>query len=410
MEENWDIVIAGGGASGLAAAATIAMNSFRPRTIVLEQSDRLGKKLLATGNGRCNLYNMNLSEQRYTSSSEKALKACIQTIRCQDQLGFWHRLGLLTEVQEEGRVYPSCLQASAVTDTLQRVARSGGIQLCCGQAVSRIDRDGKEFLVSTEAGRRLRAGKVILASGGMAAPRLGASGDGYSLAGRLGHSCTELSPGLVPVRTVNPSKVLRGVRNRAEVSLYDGDQRIRTCRGEVQFTSYGLSGIVMMDLSSCMKTGKTYTVVLDLMPDMSSRELKIFLQQKIRDYPDQRADFLLLGVVKHQLGEVILRACRIDGKKRCLSTLTEEEVEHVIRCLKGWVVRTEGTLSWDEAQITCGGIPLDEVEPDTFQSKLVPGLFLTGELLDAAGDCGGFNLAWAFGTGIAAGVSAAGGD
>ncbi len=402
MPEQWDIIIIGAGAAGLAAAATLAQTRPTPRTLLLEQADRPGKKLLATGNGRCNLYQMQLTQERF-AAIDTLSPAVLTPVLETDQLAFWRRLGLLTLEQDEGRVYPLCQQASAVTDLLSAVALQRGIALRCGQRVTALRKSAAGFALTLSDGTQYTAGRVILATGGRAAPKLGATGDGYSLAGQLGHSCTPLRPGLVPIRTVNPSKVLRGVRNTAQVSLLLDGNCLQSRFGEVQFTDYGVSGIVMMDLSCHMVPGKAYTITLDLLPELSTGRLLGILREKTHTHPTQRADFLLLGIVKHQLGEVILRASRVDGKRRPLSTLTEGELITIVQRCKGWTLRTEGTLSWDHAQITCGGIPLDEVTPGTMESRLTPGLYLTGELLDLTGDCGGFNLSWAFGTGILAG-------
>lgn len=406
MAEQWDIIILGGGAAGLAAAAAIAQAQSDIRVLVLEQADRPGKKLLATGNGRCNLYNTNLTPEHFTSHALSALPAFLDALSQSDQLSFWQELGLLTVQQEEGRVYPTSLQASAVLDILLAALKGGNVALRCGQQIRQIKPASNGFALVTQDGTQLRSRKLILATGGSAAPKLGGSQSGLSLAQSLGHSSTALRPGLVPIRCVNPSKVLKGVRNQAEVSLYLGAQLIDRRSGEVQFTEYGVSGIVMMDLSSRMNPEQTYTLALDFMPDWTSQRLTDFLLDKAQKHPTQRAEFLLLGVLKRQLGEVILRACRVDGKKRLLSSLTAEEIRRIAHRCKTWQLRTEGTLSWDHAQVTCGGIPLSQVNPRDYQSHLVPGLYLTGELLDAAGDCGGYNLAWAFGSGILAGKSA----
>lgn len=406
MTEQWDILILGGGAAGLAAAAAIVQAQADVQILVLEQADRPGKKLLATGNGRCNLYNTGLSPEHFISHAPAALPALIESLLQAEQLDFWRSLGLLTTELEAGRVYPTCLQASAVLDILLDALKEGNVELRCGQTIQRIKSDSNGFLVLTEDGSRLYGKKLILATGGPAAPKLGGSHDGIALARQLGHACTELRPGLVPIRCVNPSKVLKGVRSQAEVSLYLGEQLIDRRSGEVQFTEYGVSGIVMMDLSSRMDPGQAYTLALDFMPDWTSRRLTAFLLDKAQKHPTQRAEFLLLGVLKRQLGEVILRASRVDGKRRLLSTLNEEELRQIATRCKSWNLRTEGTLSWDHAQVACGGISLSEIDPKDFQSRLLPGLYPVGELLDIAGDCGGYNLAWAFGSGILAGRAA----
>ncbi len=404
MAEHFDLIIIGGGAAGLAAAATLAGQPVR--ALLLEQADRPGKKLLATGNGRCNLYQTGLTPQSFHSTTPGQLPAFLATLVQANQPDFWHGLGLLTQEEEAGRVYPLCRQATAVVRLLCTVAQEGGVPILCNQSVTAVRRNAGGFAITTAQGGRYTAERVILATGGMAAPKLCATGEGYPLARQLGHSCTPLRPGLVPIRCVNPSKTLKGMRTPCTVALCRGQEVVCTRGGEVQFTEYGVSGIVMMDLSNHMEPGEAYTLRLDLLPDLSATELEAVLLQKQARYPAQKAELLLLGVVRQQLHELLLRACRIDGKRRTLASLNREEIATLVQRIKGWSIRTEGTLGWDHAQITCGGIPLTELDPDTFASRLVPGLFLAGELADAAGYCGGYNLSWAFGSGILAARSA----
>ena len=404
MKESYEIAIVGGGAAGLMAAAEIAREGGKkaPRTVVLEGASRPGKKLLATGNGRCNLYNLNLSSQRFFSESRLALARGVQSVLALDQRSLWRQLGMLTEADEEGRVYPTCYQAAAVLELLRNVAEEGGVELRCDSSVVKICRKGTQFLLTLADGSTLRAGQVIVAAGGKAAPGLGGSGMGYELARQLGHRVTELIPGLVPVRCVNPSKTLKGVRAGCTASLYEGEKLVERREGEVQFTEYGVSGIVIMQLSNYVEPGKRYALELDLFSALEEGELLAFFREKRRSHPDQKAEFLLLGVLKTQFAQLLLRACRVDCKKRTLGSLTDEELAMAARRVKHWRVQLDGLLPWEQAQVTRGGVSLDEVDMTTFQSKKVPGLYLAGEVLDAAGDCGGFNLAWAFGTGILA--------
>jgi predicted Rossmann fold flavoprotein len=176
--------------------------------------------------------------------------------------------------------------------------------------------------------------------------------------------------------------------------------------GEVQFTDYGVSGIVIMQLSNYLEPGKRYELELDLFPQMEEEALLAFLTQKAKNHPDQRADFLLLGILKSQFSELLLRSCRVDGKKRTLGSLTEQELSNLARRVKHWRMKVQEPLTWEQAQVTLGGVALDQVDMTTFRSRNVPGLYFTGELLDVAGDCGGFNLAWAFGSGVVAARSA----
>jgi hypothetical protein len=401
---NEKIAIIGGGAAGLMTAAVLVTEckgAQPPQVVVMEQASRLGKKLLATGNGRCNLYNRNLEAEHFFSQNPQALAQGVDTIRKAGQLALWEKLGLMTQADEEGRVYPICYQAAAVLELLRRVCEQGGVEFRCDAQVVGITKTGPDFQLELAGGETLRASQVVLATGGKAAPNLSGGGQGGRLAKALGHTLRPHRPGLVPLRCKNPSKSLKGVRAQCGVSLYRGDTLVERRQGEVQFTDYGVSGIVIMQLSNYWEPGDR--LELDLFPQLEEEALLSCFQRKQQAHPGQRGDFLLLGLLKTQFSEVILRASRVDGKKRSLGSLTREELALIARRVKHWSVQVEGTLSWEQAQVTLGGVALEEVEMDTFQSRLVPGLYLTGEILDGAGDCGGFNLAWAFGSAMAAG-------
>jgi hypothetical protein len=405
MKDCYEIAIVGGGAAGLMAAATLAQAGKGSSTVVLEQANRPGKKLLATGNGRCNLMNLGAAPERYFSQNKTQRDAGVAAVLELDQLALWEKLGLLTQADEEGRAYPACYQAAAVLELLRTICQEGGVELRCDAAVKQITHPGK-FCLTLQDGTTITASQVILATGGKAAPNLGGTGGGYPLAQSLGHTVTSLQPGLVPLRCVNPSKALKGVRSGCTVSLWQEETLVERRGGEVQFTDYGVSGIVIMQLSNYLEPGKRYELELDLFPQMEEEDLLAFLAQKASTHPDQRADFLLLGVLKSQFSELLLRSCRVDGKKRTLGSLTEQELSNLARRIKHWRMKVQEPLTWEQAQVTLGGVALDQVDMTTFRSRNVPGLYFTGELLDVAGDCGGFNLAWAFGSGVVAARSA----
>lgn len=403
------VAIVGGGAAGLFAAVTAAKAGAK--VTVLEKADRVGRKLLATGNGRCNLTNLRAAAADYHTDCPAAVKAVLEQLPPAQAVARFKQIGLLCREEEEGRVYPYSAQAAAVLDRLRFACAHLGVETENGISVKSIEKSADGFLLTDETGRRVRAGRVLLAAGGAAAPQLGGSSDGCRLLERFGHTVTPLTPALTPVKT-DPARVkpLKGVRVRAAVTLFiDGTPGPREL-GEVQFTEQGLSGIAVMQLSSRIgadtKGKHSFALSLDLMPDFTREEVHRLLTGRLSYAGEELVSDFMTGLLPKRVGQT---AAKEAGA--CLSqpagSLPGGVWGKLARMLKDWRFEAKGTLSWPQAQVTAGGARLCEFDPVTLQSKRVPGLYAAGEVLNVDGPCGGYNLQWAWASGFAAGRGAA---
>lgn len=401
-----DILIIGGGAAGLAAAISASQADPSARITILEALDRVGKKILATGNGRCNLSNANITLEAYHSCEPRRLEALLTDMPTGAALNFFSSLGLLCATEEMGRIYPYCRQASMVLDVLLLALKRQGIHVECGQKVTALTYTGTRFTAHTEAGNRFCGDAVILTTGGKAAPKQGGLGTGYQLATSFGHRCLPLSPCLVALKSDHPAlKGLKGVRAHCAVTLFSDGKQAGQERGELQFTDYGLSGIPAMQLSCRLQKGDCEASV-DLLPHLSPDELTKLLFQRRAALGSEPLESGLLGLVHKKLLFAVFKSIQIGPLSRPMTSLSDKELRQLAAALKDWRFHITGTLGWEQAQVTRGGIPLSEVDHQ-FASLCQPGLYLAGELLDAAGDCGGYNLHWAWCSGITAGRAAA---
>lgn len=389
------IIIVGGGASGLAAALSAAER--HDSVTVLERTDRVGKKILVTGNGRCNLSNRTILPECYVTSSPGLLPAYLSQMPENLLRGFLERLGLLTaEDGTSGRIYPGSFQAGTVLDTLRLALVRRNVKVETGVRVTEIVPQAGGFTV--QAGQEKRtADRVVLACGGCADPARGTDGSGYRLAESLGHTVRPLFPCLVPLRC-DGTGALKGVRVRAEAALYRDGRELGRESGEIQMTGNGLSGIPVMDLSCLLGTECAGAEIsLDLFPRFRREELLRVLEARAASAPDQTMEELMTGLLHKAIASAVMKSCGIRRTDRV------HRLAELAGTCKDWRFPVRGTLGWERAQTTGGGVPLTEAEPETMASRRVPGLYLTGELLDAAGKCGGYNLHWAFCTGILAG-------
>ena len=382
------IAVLGGGASGIMSAITAARNGSD--VFLLERNHRVGKKLLMTGNGRCNLTNMNLSAENYNSAFVcDALKA----FSPKDTVAFFKELGLLTFAEDEGRVYPISNQASALLEVLLLEIGRRNITVICDFDVSKIRRANAGFAISDKNGQSLEADKIIAAFGGNAAPKTGSDGSGYKLLAALGHSINTPDKALVQLKT---DKSIKGVRAFANVKLNGKEEK-----GEVQFTEYGLSGIPVLNLSRYAKKGDILT--LDMMPDYSEDELFRYLKNR----PAQKLETYLVGVLNKQLGQMLLKECDLGKLSGNSESLEDSEIKKIAEKIKGWDFTVTGKMGWDNAQVTMGGVALSEINSKTMESKLVKNCYIAGEIADIDAVCGGFNLQWAWSSGFVAGKNAA---
>lgn len=397
------IAIIGGGASGMAAALAAA-ESPENRVVLLERQARLGRKLQATGNGRCNLSNLHAGQGGYHGDAPGFSRFALAQFPPERTLEWFEALGLYTVAEESGRVYPYSDQANSVVDVLRFALEKPNIRLELGCEVEKIRKTAQGFRLEW-AGGTLDCDRLIVACGGLAGTKLGGSMSGYKLLRSLGHRCTRLRPNLVQVKTAwGGVASLKGVRAncRAEI-LHDGAP-VRAGVGELQFTECGLSGPVMFELSRdvCQERG-SWVCRLDFLPDMPEQTLLAALTR--RTGTALPASELFTGILHNRLGRVLTQAAGIPLSAP-ISSLREAQLAEAARMAKGLKAPLTEPLGMDSAQVTAGGIVTAEFNEETMESKLCPGLFACGEVLDVDGDCGGYNLQWAWSSGRLAGINA----
>ncbi len=405
------VVIIGAGASGLTAAICAAR--LGAKVTILEEQDRPGKKLLVTGNGRCNLSNtFGNMEQSYYGTGKKIAISLIHEFGCEQTVDFFQSLGLLTQ-EKNGYLYPYTMQASSVLDVLLAETRRLQINLKCSQKILRITdcatEDGTSYEIETPTWT-YSGDTLILACGSMAAPSTGATGDGYLLAQMCGHSIIPPCPALVPL-TCDFSYLnrLSGVRCRARVTLFCDKEELATDTGELQWTNYGVSGIVVLSISRFVSVQRNshrqFTLKLDFFPDYCEEELFSILSRRSGELLTEPISVLLRGFLHEKLNKVILETAGI--RVTSCSELSEADLLSICNVLKNFSIPVSGTRSFDQAQVCAGGVDCNEVTSN-LESRLHKGLYFSGEILDVDGPCGGYNLQWAFTSGYCAGSSAAG--
>lgn len=422
-----DVIVIGGGASGLAAAIEAARGGCS--VTVLEQKERTGKKILATGNGRCNLTNLYMDPYAcYRGGNPGFTAQILEQVTVDETLDWFRDLGIPTK-DRNGYVYPRSDQAAAVAEALVLEAEHLGVKILCGFRAEAIvpvsrpnfkgfqvtgSRGDAEGLPAKKAGSpfRYEGNSLILAAGSKAAPATGSDGSGYRLAESLGHEIVTPLPALVQL--VCRGRVFRqlaGIRTDALVRLLLDGQETARDRGEVQLTDYGISGIPVFQVSRFasrgLHQGRLAEAVLDFLPDLAPEETVNVLFKRRERLAYRPGDTFLSGLLAKKLGCVLLSAAGISLTDPA-GRISDKKLEKLAGQLKGFRTEVTGTKSFDSAQICCGGADVSQVDPASMESKLHPGLYLTGELLDVDGICGGYNLQWAWSTGILAGRSAAG--
>ncbi len=396
-----DIAIIGGGASGLVAGIAAARYGCNNITI-LEKLPRVGKKILSTGNGRCNLTNSSIRADDYDGDTVLLSYISGDTENTEE---FFSSLGLICKADDTGRVYPFSNAATSVLDALRFAADFAGIDTICEFSVTDIKKVKNSFII-TDGETEIRAKRVIIATGGKAAPSLGTTGDGYGLCKKLGHSVTELYPALAPIRTdIGLVKSLKGLRVAADVSLLAGGKIIDRQSGEVQFTDGALSGICIFNLSAkaAKYVGKG-EISLDTAPTLSKEELYGMIKSSAEIRATLPCEELLTGIYHKRIGQAMLKKAGIAFSKTC-GEITPKEISLICSAAKDSRYPIKGVSDWSLAQITCGGIPADEVS-DKLESLKAKGLYLCGEILNIQGKCGGYNLDWAWKSGYTAGMNA----
>ena len=395
--------IIGGGASGMAAALAAAEKSD-VQVVLLERQARVGRKLQATGNGRCNLSNIHADSRGYHGTDPEFVRSALDAFSTKQTLEWFRNLGLFTVTEDSGKVYPYSDQANSVVDVLRLALEKPNITLKTGFEVTKAVKHQEGFTL-TDGNEQIYCDKLIIACGGLAGTKLGGSMSGYKLLGKFGHKCTRLRPTLVQLKT-NWGAItsLKGVRANCFAQILRDGEIFSQSTGELQFTDYGISGPVIFEVSRdvCYGSG-VFTCRLDFMPHISAQQLEEELQR--RRNTNLPMDELLTGILHNRLGRVLTKAAGIKGKQ-FTREISNREVTEVVRAVKSLELELTEPMGMDSAQVTAGGVLTDQFNADTMESKLIPGLYACGEVLDIDGDCGGYNLQWAWSSGRCAGISA----
>ena len=406
-----DIAIVGGGASGLIASIAAAqyanMQDKKVKIIVLEKENRVGKKILMTGNGKCNLTNKNLDSKFYHSNSNNAIDSVLNKFTYPFIVNFFESLGLIFREDKEGRVYPYCDQASSVLDVIRSKMQELEVEEICNFEVVSIQK-GKSFFVIESKDLKVKSKKLLSCK----------NNNIYSALTGFGHKLTPTFPSLVKVNTnSNFIGSLKGIRCRAGVSVVADGRSLKTEVGELQFGDNAVSGICVFSISRLISEyfslGTIYSVnyknvdiLIDLFPDYSLEDLKKIMDRAFTLKKKSSLDELFTGIINKRIGMSILKSLNMIPLSRKVGSLTSKEKDKIVSTLKGWRFKPKGVSKWENAQVTAGGIDIREFNIKTMESKKERGLFACGEVLDVDGDCGGFNLHWAWSSGYLAGKSA----
>jgi len=404
------VLVVGGGAAGMMAA--IAAVRAGASVMLVERGERVGRKLLATGNGQCNLTNVTPDPSHWHGRHPDFMTAVIARFDVPRTLEFFQALGITPIVDENGRVFPRSRQASAVLDVLRWELDDLGVEVRCGAEAQKIVLTDKGMAIHLSTGDILTSDRVILAAGGKAAPKLGASGIGFDLARGLGHTIVEPFPALVQLRLESRwLKSLQGTRFDGAACVVADGYDVAASHGEVLFTPYGVSGNAVLDVSRAaaeqVRAGRSVLLRLAVVDGVAPSDLARDLVCRLTCHPDRTVLAALTGLVHKRLIPAMVRDAGIDDPAAACRDLSSRQRDGILRVLTDWCFEVKDTAGWDGAQTTAGGVDTAEVDPRTLASRIVPGLYLAGEVLDVDGDCGGFNLQWAWSSGHVAGEAAA---
>ena len=402
-----NVIIVGGGASGLVAAISAARNGAN--VTIIEQKDRLGKKILSTGNGKCNLTNEYMEIECFRGDDTSIVSKVLDKFGYKETCQFFESLGVILK-NRQGYIYPISDQATTIVDILCMEVEHLNVNVVLNESVVSVNRTKKGFMVKTN-GNVYYAESVILATGGKASPVLGSDGSGYGIAKSFGHKISPVVPALVQLQGKgNFFKNISGVRTNATVSIYVDGEMLGKDTGELQLTNYGISGIPVFQISryaaKALHQKKTVKAEIDFLPTMTMEELSNYMEQRKQLHLHKKMGEFFVGMFHSKLIDLFLKIAKVDNKTY-VKDVMERQWQILLKLIKSFFVEIEGTNSFEQAQICAGGVKTTEINPDTLESLCEEGLYLTGELLDVDGICGGYNLQWAWATGFIAGENAA---
>ncbi|MBC7959303.1 MAG: NAD(P)/FAD-dependent oxidoreductase [Vallitaleaceae bacterium] len=399
------VIIMGGGASGMMAAIIAAR--LGSKVTILERCDRIGKKILATGNGRCNLTNTTVDESNYfiKEPHKGFVNQILDQFNVQTTLDFFHGLGIEIVEKEDGKLYPRSDQASSVLAVLMAELEHLKVEILCNQTVQAVEVD-KSIRVQTQD-QKFYCNKFVVATGGKSTPELGSDGSGYTLAKELGHTLTPVFPSLVQIKTDYPYlKHLKGTKIQGCARLHNEKKEVlQTEVGEILYTDYGISGPPILQISRIASDRihqnlDTY-VTIDLIPEIEIDELDLLLRSRFEQMPYKSAENILIGLINSRLIVPMLKTAEVALSKKA-ADFSKAERKNLCKAMKNACMKVTGINPWNQSQVTAGGVALSEVSKD-LESRLKPNVYFCGEILDVDGLCGGYNLQWAWSSGAVVG-------
>lgn len=398
--------VIGGGASGIMASIAAAENGAS--VVLFERKDKIGKKILATGNGRCNFSNANLSQECYYTDDPEFIKAIFAQFDNNDLCNFFKGLGMLIK-DKNGYFYPACEQASTVLDVLRLALKESHVKEITDSYVTDVKKSGNEYIVITENGEKYSFDSVIVSTGGKAGIGKKEYANGYDILKSFGHSVTKLYPALTQIKCSGFNfKAVSGVRNDCTISVYENKKCIMTQTGEILFTDYGISGIVSFQISHCIANllddKSKVSLLIDFLPGMDFESLKQFVLSKKLLHDNLTVSEFFTGFLNKKLNTELIKCLKLNAND-LIKDIDSEYLLKAFSVMKNFIIYPTGVNDFDQAQVTGGGVPTNELSSG-LESMFSKGLYITGELINVDGICGGYNLQWAFSTGKIAGKNA----
>ena len=397
MEQSsiYDVIIVGAGASGLICALECARAG--KRVLVLEKAPFPGRKILVSGNGRCNFTNLQAAPDFYHADSH-LIKTALTAFSAKDCLAYFDQLGILYTQEENGRMFPATGKATAVTDAFKAALAETSAEIVCNSEVLRLKR-GKTFLVSTQ-NTSYQARRVVLACGSCAYPQVSGTQKGYELAQSLGHHIVSPRPALSGLCLKENFSRLAGIRS--QVRLTAATQPSAQAEGEIIFTAYGINGPAALNISSAVSRalpGGNIPLSINFLPQISN--LTSFLQNRLNQFSARKPKDFFAGLLHESIANLLIDFKGL-RKNKPMREQSPTALTGALNAIANWPATVTALRPWNEAMVVTGGVNVREINYNTFESTLCPGLYITGELLDVDGKSGGFNLQFAWASGISA--------
>ncbi len=396
------LAIIGAGASGLVAAIVAVRAGVEVK--IFEKNSRIGKKILATGNGRCNISNQSIQTSNYHGQNPRFVNVAIDRFNTHICKKFFSEIGVEFTKGQKGRLYPKSLQSLSVVEQLVYECKRQGVDISLNQEVLSITKEGEKFALHVE-GKKEYANFVLISTGGLAMPSLGANESGYRFAKSFGHTIIPTFASLVQLETKESFKSISGVKIEGDIEVLQGREIVAQASGDILFTNYGISGSAVLDISRVvsriLQNSNEVDIKLDFMKEYSKEQLKNFLLKRAKNSNRKSISLWLNGFINSKLASFLAKNLKVQNA----DDLNTKDIVNLVYKLKNFKATILKTRGFKSAEVTVGGVKTDEINPKTFESKLQEGLYFSGEVLDIDADCGGYNLHWAWASGYSVGLA-----